>query len=283
MQIPRRYAGTSLIRRPAIAISPLSGMRNPATRLSNVVLPQPDGPSSVISSPRRTISDTSSSAVVLPKRLVTPSSATAKYSPPLVRLAGATSGADSLPSAGLLNGEDLCKTEKEVGQYQHRCRDDNVDDRDRGHRGISVFAHVIVQGNREGLRALRCDEQRSGKFVEREDRREQPAGDETWQQEWHRDGREHAARRRAQARGREFQARVEIAQRDVDAAQHERQHEHHVASDDHRIAARQTDLGGEDQKSKADPEVRHHQRREQYRLQRALETKLVAIEREGKR
>src|SRR4029077_8665962 len=196
MPISRRYAGTSVIRRPAMAISPLSGVRNPATRLSNVVLPQPDGPSSVISSPRRTISDTSSSAVVLPKRLVTPSSATAKCSPPL---AGATGGADSLPSAGLLNGEDLCKTEKDVGQYQQRCRDDNVDDRDRGHRGVGVFAHVIVEGNRQGLRALRSNEQRSGKFVEREDRREQPAADEAWQQQWHGDGREHAARRSAQA------------------------------------------------------------------------------------
>src|SRR5712675_2166726 len=109
-----------------MAISPRSGTRKPATRLSSVVLPQPDGPSSVISSPRRTISDTSSSAVILPKRLVTPSRSTAMCSP---RLAGATGGADSVSSAGLLNGKDLCKTEKDVGQYQQRCCDDYVDDR----------------------------------------------------------------------------------------------------------------------------------------------------------
>src|SRR5262245_41099459 len=117
MPISRRYAGTSVIRRPAIAISPLSGIRNPATQLSSVVVPQPDGPSSVIGSARRTISDTSSSAVVLPKRFVTPSSSTAMGSPPLVRLAGAPGGAESMASAGLLNGEDLCQTEKDVGQY----------------------------------------------------------------------------------------------------------------------------------------------------------------------
>src|SRR5262245_21655830 len=177
MPILRRYAGTSVIRRPAMAISPLSGIRKPATRLSSVVLPQPDGPSSVISSPRRTISDTSSSAVILPKRFVTPSNSTATVSPPLVRVAGTPGGAESVASAGLLNGEDLCKTEKDVGQDQQRGRDDNVDDRDRGHRGVGVFAHVIVEGNRQGLRALRRDEQRSGKFVERQDRREQPAAD----------------------------------------------------------------------------------------------------------
>src|SRR5215831_7732901 len=181
-----------------MAISPLSGMRNPATRLSSVVLPQPDGPSSVISSPRRTISDTSSSAVVLPKRLVTPSSATATGSPPIVRLAGAPGGADSVASAGLLNGEDLCKTEKDVGQNQQRCGDDDVDHRDRRHRGVGVFTHIIVEGNRQGLRALRRDEQRGGKFVERQDRREQPAADQARQQQWQRDGRKHAARRRAE-------------------------------------------------------------------------------------
>src|SRR5262249_10567187 len=145
-----------------MAISPLSGIRKPATRLSSVVLPQPDGPSSVISSPRATISDTSSSAVMAPKRFVTPSSSTAMGSP-RVRLAGAPGGAESVCSAGLLNGKDLCKTEKDVGQCQQCCGDDDVDDRDRGHRGVGVFAHVIVEGNRQRLRALRRDEQRSGK------------------------------------------------------------------------------------------------------------------------
>src|SRR5438105_6980852 len=172
-----------------MAISPLSGIRKPATRLSSVVLPQPDGPSSVISSPRETISDTSSSAVMAPKRFVTRSSSTAMGSPPLVRLAGAPGGAESVCSAGLLNGKDLCKTEKDVGQRQQCCGDDDIDDRDRGHRGVGVFAHVIVERNRKCLRALRRDEQRSGKFVEGQDRREQPAADQAGQKQWHRDRR----------------------------------------------------------------------------------------------
>src|SRR5262249_50419357 len=154
-----RYAGTSVIRWPSTAISPLSGIKKPATRLSSVVLPQPEGPSSVISSPRRTSSETSSSAVILPKRLVTPSSSTAISAAPFARVAVAAA-AESLPSAGRLNVEHLCKAEEDVGQRQQRCGDHNVHDRDRRHRGVGVFAHVVVERNRQRLRTLHGDEQR---------------------------------------------------------------------------------------------------------------------------
>src|SRR6516164_4755235 len=111
------------------AISPLATRRikKPPTKLSSVVLPQPDGPSSVISSPRRTSSDTSSSAVVLPKRLVTASSSTAISASPFARVAAA---AESLPSAGMLNVQHLCQAKEDVGQRQQRCGDHNVHDRD---------------------------------------------------------------------------------------------------------------------------------------------------------
>src|SRR5262249_3835819 len=150
MPISRRYAGTSVMRWPSMAISPLSGIKKPPTRLSSVVLPQPDGPSSVISSPRRTSSDTSSSAVVLPKRLVTPSRWTAISAPPFARVAA---GAESLPSAGMLNVQHLCEAEEDIGQRQQRCGDHNVHDRDRRHRGVGVFAQVILYGERRSMRA----------------------------------------------------------------------------------------------------------------------------------
>src|SRR5262249_39201316 len=221
MPIWRRYAGTSVIRWPSTAISPLSGIRKPATRLSSVVLPQPDGPSSVISSPRRTSSETSSSAVILPKRLVTPSSSTAISSAPFARIAVAAAGAESLPSAGMLNVQHLCEAKEDIGQRQQRCSDHNVHDRDRRHRGVGVFAHVVVERNRQCLSALRGDEQRSGKFVERQDRREQPAADQAWEQQRQCHGGENAVGRRTEARGGKFQSRIEVAQRDVDAAQDE--------------------------------------------------------------
>src|SRR5262245_31573885 len=155
MPIWRRYAGTSVIRWPSMAISPLSGIKKPATRLSSVVLPQPDGPNSVMSSPRRTSSETSSSAVILPNRLVTASSSTAISASAFARVAGVTAAAESLPSAGRLNVEHLCKAKEDIGQRQQRCGDHNVHDRDRGHRGVGVFAHVIIERNRQRLSALR--------------------------------------------------------------------------------------------------------------------------------
>src|SRR5271166_2222184 len=110
-----------------MAISPRSGIRNPATRLSNVVLPQPDGPSSVMSSPRRTSNDTSSSAVIRPKRLTTPSSSTAT-SAPSGRVALVAADVRDARSAGVLNVQHLCKPKEDVGQNQQCRGDHDVDD-----------------------------------------------------------------------------------------------------------------------------------------------------------
>src|ERR1700674_4285563 len=145
MPIWRLCGGTSVTCSPSMAISPLSGRRNPATRLSSVVLPQPDGPSSVISSPRRTCSEASCSAVTAPKRLVTPSSRTAS---------------DVSRSARMLNVQHLSETEEGGGESQQGRGHDDVHDRNRRHRGVGVFAHVVVHGDRQGLGALGGDEQR---------------------------------------------------------------------------------------------------------------------------
>src|SRR5712691_1232868 len=203
-----------------MAISPRSGIRKPATRLSSVVLPQPEGPSRVISSPRRTNKDTSSSAVILPKRLLTPASSTAMSSL-CGRGALVAAAAQGGRSAGMLNVENLCKTEEDIGQSQKRRGEHDVHDRDRGHRGVGVLAHVVVESDRQRLGALHGDEQRSGEFVERQDRREQPAADQARKQQRQRDGGENAVGRCTEARGGKLQSWIEIAQRDVDAAQHE--------------------------------------------------------------
>src|SRR5688500_14392085 len=74
--IPRACAGTNTpgpkTGRSSIAISPASGRSKPATSRSNVVLPQPLGPSRATNSPRSTQSSLSSTAATSPKRLVTP-------------------------------------------------------------------------------------------------------------------------------------------------------------------------------------------------------------------
>src|SRR5260370_25994794 len=205
--ISRRYAGTSVMRCPSMAISPPSGIKHPATRWSGVVFPPPDGPSSVISARRRTNSDTASRAVILPNGLVTPARSTAACSLPFVPLV-TRAGAGSAGSAGMLNVENLREAEKRIGQCQHRCGGHNVHDRYRGHRRVRVFAHVVVERNRQRLCALYGHEQRGGKLVERKDCREPPrpphAGPQ--QRQWARD--QHAARPCAHASAAELQARI---------------------------------------------------------------------------
>src|SRR6476469_4153200 len=106
------------------------------------------------------------STVVLPKRFVTASSWTAMSSP-VGRLFTAAADAEGGRSAGMLNVQYLCETQEDIGKRQQRRGDHDVHDRDRGHRGVGVLAHVVVEGDRKRLRALRGDEQRRGEFVER--------------------------------------------------------------------------------------------------------------------
>ena len=51
MATSRRFGGSSLTSRPPIRIAPASTSSSPASIRSAVVLPEPDGPTSTISSP----------------------------------------------------------------------------------------------------------------------------------------------------------------------------------------------------------------------------------------
>ena len=55
---------------------PVVGLSNPEIMRSNVVFPQPDGPSRVRNSPDATLSVTPATAVMLPNRFVTSTSST---------------------------------------------------------------------------------------------------------------------------------------------------------------------------------------------------------------
>src|ERR1051326_781756 len=199
MPISRRHVGRSVTRDPSIAISPASGARNPATKLSSVVFPQPDGPSSVNSSPRRTCSETSCSAPTSPNRLLMPSSPTA------------AAASDPIGSTGLFNVEHLSEAEEKGRDGEQRGGRDNVNHRDRKHRRVCVFAHIVVHRDRESLSTLRGDKQRRGEFVERKNGGEQPAAHQTGQQQRQRDGREHARGSRAETGGGKLEAPVEVA------------------------------------------------------------------------
>src|SRR3954452_18354438 len=110
----RSDVGTSVTSAPSMKISPRSGMRKPATRFSNVVFPHPEGPSSVMNSPRLTLIHASSSATVLPKRRVTPSRRTAM-------------------STAMVDIEHFAEAEECIGDDQQQGGDQDEDQAHRRH------------------------------------------------------------------------------------------------------------------------------------------------------
>src|SRR6185295_14484985 len=67
MLVGRAFGGTVDIGCSSISSSPEVGSSKPASMRSNVVLPQPEGPSREKNSPRRMSNDTSSTALTGPK------------------------------------------------------------------------------------------------------------------------------------------------------------------------------------------------------------------------
>src|SRR5205085_2447427 len=79
---PRDCGGTPVTVFPSISTSPESGVSSPAITRSSVDFPLPLGPSSAVSEPGATASETLSSATYSPKRFVTCWTAMAISSPP---------------------------------------------------------------------------------------------------------------------------------------------------------------------------------------------------------
>src|SRR5256714_13434204 len=73
MPVLRRCGGSVSMRSSPNKTRPASSSQKPATMRKSVVLPQPDGPSSVKNSPSRTAIETSSTARTVPKVRATPS------------------------------------------------------------------------------------------------------------------------------------------------------------------------------------------------------------------
>src|SRR5262249_18677531 len=68
----RLNGGSNVTRAPSISTSPSVGTAKPAMQASVVVLPEPEGPSSVRNSPARAVSVMSSTARVAPKVFTSP-------------------------------------------------------------------------------------------------------------------------------------------------------------------------------------------------------------------
>src|SRR5581483_4663935 len=107
MPMLRAYGGRPSTRRVPKRISPRSATWKPATSRSSVVLPQPEGPSSVNSSPSATSSDTRSTASVVSNRFVTSRSSMiigvgdVSFPPPVVCSGFLPDGLDVRTEAGL--------------------------------------------------------------------------------------------------------------------------------------------------------------------------------------
>src|SRR3954471_12234857 len=99
MPILRLCGGTSAIERSSIRMSPASGVRNPAIRLSVVVLPDPLGPSSETKAPAGTSSEMRSTAWDAPNAFV---SARSRSWAPLAIAAAA----NSVMHGGVLSRSD---------------------------------------------------------------------------------------------------------------------------------------------------------------------------------
>ena len=172
----RLFGGTPTTSSPRSRMSPASGSSNPATIRIVVVLPQPDGPSSVRNSPSRMSIERSSTAVTSPKRFVTPRMLIAG----VVSLIGGVilSRRRREPySSAAMPGLGLEATLRDEPTDLRGHDDDHGDDEDHdGHRDHrrqplgQPQLRVQVDGER---RLVAGDERRDHELVERDRERDQ--------------------------------------------------------------------------------------------------------------
>src|SRR5579883_1128603 len=179
-------------------IRPALGSSNPAIMLRSVVLPQPLGPSSVRTSPRRMARLSSRTAVTGPKLLPTPTSSTA-----VSAAKGGVPAAAPCPIASSsvrIDRQNAAKAEIAVRDEDERRRAEDEERRNGGNRRIRIFADVGVHGDGQGLRPLRRDVERGGEFRQREDGGDKPAARHAGQQQRQGDAAQDPPGRRSEDR-----------------------------------------------------------------------------------
>src|SRR6266404_7152344 len=168
---PRWFAGTRVFvsdeksTRPATEIVPLSGVSRPAIERSVVVLPQPDGPSSVKSSPSCTSSETSSTACTRPR-------------------ASPFAAGNVFSRLRISSSANLCLLDADAGAELVGDRDEDDERADqhhaeRRHLGLQAVAPLLPDNDREDFLARRVEQDRRADLAERDDQDVDPAGDET--------------------------------------------------------------------------------------------------------
>ena len=175
---------------PAISIVPPLGVVKPAIIRSVVVLPEPDGPSSVTNSPRRTSRSTPSTAVTLAERLAEVRAARAPAARPT---------AGRRPAAGdcRRHGRRLAADDEQ--QQQQRGRDDHQRGRDGRDGRIDHLADLLPHLDRQRPESGVGHEDRDDDLVPGRDEREQRPGEDARQDDRERHPPERPARVGAQA------------------------------------------------------------------------------------
>src|SRR5579862_2446960 len=200
--MPRLFGATRVTSRPSTTIAPASGRSKPATNLSAVVLPQPDGPRSERNSP-------SPSPMWIPFSALTP--------PKLRWRSFSSRKATSARSCHDGRARPALATNEQQGQHR-RPRYPEADERG-GARGICLRLVHVLQVDREGVE---LGEVRDRELAEHDGQRQEGPGQRGRSDVRQDDLEERAPPARAEAL-RRLRQRV-----DVDGAEPRVEREEHV-------------------------------------------------------
>src|SRR5687767_6818247 len=170
MLVGRAFGGTVDIGCPSISNSPSVGSSKPASMRSNVVLPQPDGPSSEKNSPRRMSNETSSTALTGPKCLETPWIEIMLSLMAMASECSRLAGLDTAAAQPLRHDHD-----------NDRGREDGAAER-QGWRQLVGKPQLAVEEHRQRLVGA-AQEERHHELVERDGEAHQQAGDDAGQRD----------------------------------------------------------------------------------------------------
>src|SRR5215510_11959266 len=190
--LTRNLASNSV--RPSTAMTPWSGVSSPAMQRKVVVLPQPEGPSSVKNVPDSSAKLASRMppaiwSVELSKILVSPSTRSIRTNP---------SSPHSLRSSQRAGSRAPRHQIEHHCDYRHQHRPHQPE---RRKLGTLPVGPEIEHRDRHGLRAWPCEQNRERKDARRHQEDEQPAGDQRGRKERGHDPPQPRERRRPADRG----------------------------------------------------------------------------------
>src|SRR5262249_33173180 len=151
------------MRRPATSISPAIGFSSPAIERSVVVLPQPEGPSSVNSFPSGTSNETFCAALTAPPRSLA-------YS------VKSDLTLSTFPSRSILCFRNSEPPADELRQHDHQEQRDDQHDAERRKLHVLPILPQLPYHDRYHLGARRVEQDRARQLADRDDHHIDPSG-----------------------------------------------------------------------------------------------------------